>query len=143
MRGMARDDYKHCLKCGYILDNLPEPRCPECGEAFDLERPETFDYRPNWPSARPFLVAALGCLAAMIVGYLVFGWPNSRWELLPEWFSVVVLTMLVGGWLLQFWIALRCVAAIVTMRRFRDPHLLYIALLVSAGAGPGVWLLLR
>ena len=22
--------HKHCLRCGYILDGLPEPRCPEC-----------------------------------------------------------------------------------------------------------------
>ncbi len=22
----------HCLKCGYILKGLTEPRCPECGE---------------------------------------------------------------------------------------------------------------
>ena len=26
------DMYLHCLKCGYILKGLSEPRCPECGE---------------------------------------------------------------------------------------------------------------
>jgi hypothetical protein len=26
------DGYLHCLKCGYILKGLSEPRCPECGE---------------------------------------------------------------------------------------------------------------
>lgn len=25
----------HCLRCGYSLQALTEPRCPECGEAFD------------------------------------------------------------------------------------------------------------
>jgi hypothetical protein len=25
-----------CLTCGYDLRGLPEPRCPECGRAFDL-----------------------------------------------------------------------------------------------------------
>lgn len=25
----------HCQKCGYDLRGLPEPRCPECGRAFD------------------------------------------------------------------------------------------------------------
>ena len=30
----------HCVKCGYDLRGLPEPRCPECGTGFDLrERP--------------------------------------------------------------------------------------------------------
>ena len=24
-----------CLKCGYLLHGLPEPRCPECGEPFE------------------------------------------------------------------------------------------------------------
>jgi hypothetical protein len=28
-----------CLGCGYLLYGLPEPRCPECGRAFD---PATF-----------------------------------------------------------------------------------------------------
>ncbi len=26
------DGYLHCLKCGYILKGISEPRCPECGE---------------------------------------------------------------------------------------------------------------
>jgi len=30
----ARDEHKRCESCGYILDNLPEARCPECGEPF-------------------------------------------------------------------------------------------------------------
>lgn len=31
----ARLDVEHirCLKCGYILKGLSEPRCPECGQA--------------------------------------------------------------------------------------------------------------
>ena len=26
------DGHLHCLKCGYVLKGLSEPRCPECGE---------------------------------------------------------------------------------------------------------------
>lgn len=30
------DDFPvHCSTCGYLLNALPEPRCPECGESFD------------------------------------------------------------------------------------------------------------
>ena len=28
----ANDNETRCRKCGYILQGLPEPRCPECGE---------------------------------------------------------------------------------------------------------------
>lgn len=27
----------HCSKCGYDLQGLPEPRCPECGKPFELQ----------------------------------------------------------------------------------------------------------
>ena len=28
----VHDGHLHCLKCGYILKGLSEPRCPECGQ---------------------------------------------------------------------------------------------------------------
>ena len=31
-----------CLECGYPLDGLPEPRCPECGTPFDPDDPDGF-----------------------------------------------------------------------------------------------------
>jgi hypothetical protein len=39
---MAEPDHKRCLGCGYILDGLPEPRCPECGRGFDPSEPATY-----------------------------------------------------------------------------------------------------
>ncbi len=33
---------RYCLGCGYIIDHLPEPRCPECGRQFDPANPWTF-----------------------------------------------------------------------------------------------------
>lgn len=30
--GRSVGEHLHCLKCGYILKGLSEPRCPECGE---------------------------------------------------------------------------------------------------------------
>ena len=31
-RTLSDKEHLHCLKCGYILKGLSEPRCPECGE---------------------------------------------------------------------------------------------------------------
>jgi hypothetical protein len=33
---------KYCLGCGYILNYLPEPRCPECGREFDPANARSF-----------------------------------------------------------------------------------------------------
>ena len=34
-----------CLNCGYALLHLPQPRCPECGRAFDSNDPFSFRTR--------------------------------------------------------------------------------------------------
>ncbi|MCO6439013.1 MAG: hypothetical protein J5J06_18115 [Phycisphaerae bacterium] len=36
-----------CKNCEYIIDGLPENRCPECGERFDPGDPTTFDVMPR------------------------------------------------------------------------------------------------
>ena len=33
-KGNADVSKSHCVKCGYNLKGLPEPRCPECGTPF-------------------------------------------------------------------------------------------------------------
>jgi len=43
---MPTPEPKRCLGCGYILENLPEPRCPECGRSFDPGDPTTFRGAP-------------------------------------------------------------------------------------------------
>ncbi len=48
---------KRCLGCGYILDGLPEPRCPECGRGFDPEDSAT--YTRGCTSARGSIIAVL------------------------------------------------------------------------------------
>jgi transposase-like protein len=35
----------HCKHCGYPLTALTEPRCPECGNVFDLRDLSTFENR--------------------------------------------------------------------------------------------------
>ncbi len=48
---MASNEYSpssptmYCLGCLYILDGLPENRCPECGRSFERDDPRTFSTR--------------------------------------------------------------------------------------------------
>lgn len=39
LRRRRRSKRNECLTCGYCLTGLPEPRCPECGVAFDVPNP--------------------------------------------------------------------------------------------------------
>jgi hypothetical protein len=69
---MASPDHKRCLGCGYILDHLPEPRCPECGRGFDPKDDTT--YFVGLRSGRSLLIwAILGAavIAALLASSLV------------------------------------------------------------------------
>jgi hypothetical protein len=65
---------KRCRGCGYILEHLPEPRCPECGRAFNSGDARTFvrGVRRGWLSGIVHtLAAALLILAAGTAGLLL------------------------------------------------------------------------
>lgn len=38
---------KACLECGYILEGLSVPRCPECGQIFYLRDPTSYRNVPE------------------------------------------------------------------------------------------------
>jgi hypothetical protein len=79
----ARPDYRSfasCLGCGYLLRELPAPRCPECGRPFDPHDPDTMrvpGYRKPKPvrSPAPFqtevLKLAWFATIAMLIGRLI------------------------------------------------------------------------
>jgi len=71
MRAKPFDPTKYCLGCGYILDFLPESRCPECGRLFDPDKPSTF-YVNFAVERRNLLRNALIGLGALLLSY-VFG----------------------------------------------------------------------
>ena len=69
-----------CLRCGYILNGLPEPRCPECGLEFLPEDPSTYTTRlpfVRWQFWLPGLSLAVG---AGLITYVIllatvgYGW---------------------------------------------------------------------
>ena len=43
VRQRSRERNRECIECGYSLIGLPEPRCPECGSAFEPEQPGEAD----------------------------------------------------------------------------------------------------
>jgi len=67
------DDLPRCSRCDYPLIGLPEPRCPECGTAFDPHAPTTpvEETRPSWSLLRRIRVTT-GCV-----------WGVGVWLILP------------------------------------------------------------
>ena len=69
-----------CLRCFYILDGLPEPRCPECGLEFSPEDPSTYMTRTPfiwWQYWLPgFLLATgIGFISyALLITTVGYGW---------------------------------------------------------------------
>lgn len=63
---MPAPEPKRCLGCGYILENLPEPRCPECGRKFDPADASTFVTQLK--SGRKYLLVA-------VIGFLLVALP--------------------------------------------------------------------
>ncbi|XAM01667.1 hypothetical protein OT109_09760 [Phycisphaeraceae bacterium D3-23] len=69
-----------CLGCGYRLDGLSHPACPECGRRYDAARPETYSLRRPfvwhrywWPGMLFTLVSGL-VWAVFFYGIGELGW---------------------------------------------------------------------
>jgi hypothetical protein len=80
-----------CLQCGYSLRGLPEPRCPECGRAFDPADPRTFGPRSStrwfqgWDAPPPqwqaYVLALFSILPIVYFSSpvrLAAAWPRHR-----------------------------------------------------------------
>lgn len=85
-------DDAFCLSCGYPLRDLPTPRCPECGRAFDPTNPRTMSLgQPLRPWQR-WLLRPTGwptiALALLATGGLIYlsRWPRPS----PEPVSVLL-----------------------------------------------------
>jgi hypothetical protein len=129
-------DHKRCLACGYILDGLPEPRCPECGRAFDPARPET--YQSRCKSGRGHLLWAL---AALIAVSLPLGRLFTAGAAAGAAEDPLCVILLVFGYMSAFALvaaslaALRETAAVPMQRHALVASLLIAMLILLAGAG--------
>lgn len=62
-----------CKTCGYVLDHLPEPRCPECGREFNLADKSTYLTRPRRvPRSARVALIGVWLVLALVVGELAF-----------------------------------------------------------------------
>jgi hypothetical protein len=52
---------KRCVHCGYTLDYIPDARCPECGNTYNLYNLGTYDGGP-FPRERRFPRTTWGAL---------------------------------------------------------------------------------
>lgn len=75
-----------CQGCGYLLRDLPEPRCPECGRTFDPADRSSMNlpqYRPR--SVRTFggqMIAAAVCALCFAILGRTPNFPTSLWHFL-------------------------------------------------------------
>jgi len=80
-----------CRNCGYILEHLPENRCPECGRPFDPHDPKSFvrGRQKRWTAAALLLGYAL---LIPLISIAVNLWRTGRYLYLgfdPESFNRV------------------------------------------------------
>ena len=72
-----------CRACGYVLENLPGDRCPECGTPFDFDDPDTYTLKPmfvRWKFWLPGLALAIGggmSLYLVVIGLAGFGMAST------------------------------------------------------------------
>jgi hypothetical protein len=102
-----------CRNCYYVLENLPEQRCPECGTPFDFNDAATYTLKPpavRWKLWLPGLLLAVGgglALYLCIVPFMGFGWsatlvvPASAGAVIGYWcrvrfFLLIILAVVAG-----------------------------------------------
>jgi hypothetical protein len=71
-----------CKACGYALDAVPQPRCPECGQPFDPQDPTTYcapnapPHAPNWWWRNRDKLLAAACLITLAIIFR----PRGLWH---------------------------------------------------------------
>lgn len=85
----------YCRKCYYALSGLTEPRCPECGQPFDLTDPRAYSREPHPPRRARAILLAYGLALGLTFAFWLLQ-DSSRWAGMTQR----------RGWLQLSWFAL-------------------------------------
>lgn len=72
VRHTPADAPMYCRNCGYQLDNLTQPRCPECGQGFQPGDPDTYETEPPESPTRSLGSVILGITITAAIAAVVF-----------------------------------------------------------------------
>jgi len=95
----------HCLSCGYNLHALPEPRCPECGRAFDPEDPTSWGNKRAYKFAPIARIAGLLCTVCVALPALfgtvgiAIGHYDAFFLSMLWFYATIPMMILLGVWL--------------------------------------------
>ncbi|MCI0366544.1 MAG: hypothetical protein L0219_21995 [Phycisphaerales bacterium] len=105
-----------CLRCAYVLQNLTESRCPECGREFDLDNPSTYTLKPPFLAWKFWLPGlSLAIIGGIAGAALMLEAGNWGW---PLWFGVPFAAGSLLGYRLRckwFIIAVMILTTVVSM----------------------------
>jgi hypothetical protein len=118
---MATAEPRRCLGCDYILDHLPEPRCPECGRPFDPTDPATYWFvgQTERLPAVGWIILAVSAAALPVIA------PFAVPPLSDHAGDVVGRVLLIAALPAQAAVFVRSVVAVVSTRRTRGRAVWY------------------
>ncbi len=132
---MPASEPKRCLGCGYIVDHLPEARCPECGRGFDPLDPATYWFAGQ-PERLPAVAWIILAVSAAVLPVIA---PLALTPLSEHAARVVGRVLLVAALPAQTAVFVRSVVAVARARRTRGRAgwyaLMAFSLLFLVGCG--------
>lgn len=125
------EPFKRCLSCDYILDGLPEPRCPECGRPFDPNDCSTYAMQGH-PSVKSsvtsYLIAASSLGIFILLPPILVSTTSLQWG---DTFTSFILMSLLAHMAELIIFILAVVRALSTYRVRRFSFTLLLVLVIS------------
>lgn len=76
---------RYCLRCGYPLVAQTENRCPECGDSFDPNNPDSYRERPMRKPQPVILLLAVYLMPFVLNSLLLTVIGTGKWHRRGHW----------------------------------------------------------